>query len=52
MEELSERIEEAGGATQAQMELNKKREAEVRDTTHTGPHLKSSLFEITLFSEI
>ena len=29
MEELAERIEEAGGATQAQMELNKKREAEV-----------------------
>ena len=29
MEELTERIEEAGGATQAQMELNKKREAEV-----------------------
>jgi hypothetical protein len=29
MEELAERIEEASGATQAQMELNKKREAEV-----------------------
>jgi hypothetical protein len=29
MEELAERIEEAGGATHAQMELNKKREAEV-----------------------
>ena len=29
MEELTERIEEASGATQAQMELNKKREAEV-----------------------
>ena len=29
MEELTERIEEASGATHAQMELNKKREAEV-----------------------
>lgn len=29
MEELTERIEEASGATAAQMELNKKREAEV-----------------------
>ena len=29
MEELSERIEEASGATSAQMELNKKRESEV-----------------------
>ena len=29
MEELTERIEEASGATQAQVELNKKREAEV-----------------------
>jgi hypothetical protein len=29
MEELAERIEEAGGATYAQIELNKKREAEV-----------------------
>ena len=29
MEELAERIEEASGATHAQMELNKKREAEV-----------------------
>merc|ERR1719238_2233700 len=29
MEELAERIEEASGATAAQMELNKKREAEV-----------------------
>ena len=29
MEELTERIEEASGATQAQIELNKKRESEV-----------------------
>ena len=29
MEELAERIEEASGATAAQMELNKKRESEV-----------------------
>merc|ERR1712083_784333 len=29
MEELTERLEEASGATSAQMELNKKREAEV-----------------------
>lgn len=29
MEELSERLDEAGGATQAQIELNKKREAEM-----------------------
>merc|ERR1719418_421573 len=29
MEELTERIEEASGATAAQMELNKKRESEV-----------------------
>ena len=29
MEELTERIEEASGATHAQIELNKKREAEV-----------------------
>ena len=29
MEELAERIEEASGATAAQMELNKKRETEV-----------------------
>jgi hypothetical protein len=36
MEELAERIEEAGGATQAQQELNKKREAEVSPATrHT-----------------
>ena len=31
MEELAERIEEASGATAAQMELNKKRESEVDD---------------------
>lgn len=29
LEELGDRLDEAGGATQAQMELNKKREAEV-----------------------
>ncbi|VDM71771.1 unnamed protein product [Strongylus vulgaris] len=28
LEELGDRLDEAGGATQAQMELNKKREAE------------------------
>ena len=31
MEELAERIEEASGATAAQIELNKKRESEVDD---------------------
>ena len=31
MEELAERIEEASGATAAQMELNKKRESEVNN---------------------
>ena len=30
MEELTERLEEASGATAAQMELNKKRESEVQ----------------------
>lgn len=29
LEELGDRLDEAGGATQAQMELNKKREAEL-----------------------
>lgn len=29
LEELQERLEEAGGATSAQLELNKKREAEI-----------------------
>jgi hypothetical protein len=29
LEELAERLDEAGGATQAQLELNKKREAEM-----------------------
>ena len=29
LEELSERLEEAGGATAAQIELNKKRETEI-----------------------
>ena len=29
LEELGDRLDEAGGATQAQMEVNKKREAEL-----------------------
>ena len=30
MDDLSQRLDEAGGATQAQLELNKKREAELQ----------------------
>jgi len=44
MEELTERIEEAGGATQAQMELNKKREAEVKLLFNSIHHSLKGLF--------
>ena len=43
MEELTERIEEASGATHAQMELNKKREAEVRCLQDVLPFFYLSL---------
>lgn len=44
LEELSERLEEAGGATSAQLELNKKREAEFQK-------LRRDLEEATLQHE-
>lgn len=44
LDELSERLDEAGGATSAQMDLNKKREAEIQ-------RLKRDLEEHALQSE-
>ncbi len=47
MEELAERLEESGGATAAQVELNKKREAELaklrRDLEEAGMNHENQL---------
>ena len=46
LENMGERLGEASGATSAQIELNKKREAEV-DTFCDG-HMMYSVFDMTL----
>lgn len=50
LEELSDRLDEAGGATQAQIELNKKREAELtklrRDLVRKCPYSMTRRFSI------
>ena len=46
LENMGERLGEASGATSAQIELNKKREAEV-DTFSDG-HMMYSVFDMTL----
>ena len=50
LEELGERLEEAGGATAAQIELNKKREAELsklrRDLEESNIQHESTLSNI------
>ena len=53
LEELHERLEEAGGATAAQLELNKKREAEMgkmkRELEEASIHQVLAVYSIILF---
>ena len=46
LENMGERLGEASGATSAQIELNKKREAEVN--TFSDGHMMYSVFDMTL----